>query len=94
MFKLRLIISKSELSNLQTRQKAKKKLKNTNPLELHFPYMTILKAPKNKYCLSFRHMPQICCVIYRSSSYNLLVWQKSKIDLFKYANSKNNLTKK
>ena len=47
MFKVRFIVSKSELNNLQIRRK---KLKNTNPLELHFPYMTILKALKHRYC--------------------------------------------
>ena len=49
MPKIKFIIYRSDLNNLQTRQK---KLKNTNQLEFHFLSMTILKAFKRKYCLS------------------------------------------
>ena len=52
-----------------------KKLKNTNQSELHSPQMKILKALKHKYCHSLGSCQiclQVCCVIYRPNSSNLL----------------------
>ena len=39
------------------------------------------------------YMSQISCVIYRLNSYNLMVCQKSYINLFKYPSTKHNLMK-
>ena len=52
-----------------------KKLKNINQSELHFPQMKILKALKHKYFQSLGPCQiclQVCCVIYRPNSSNLL----------------------